>query len=175
MLARTLGFAFVFLAALAVSRPAQAAGAVALMPPYISTAAAGNGAAVDAAFRRSLERQGFQVLPASQVSEELRHLKIDPTKPQAIATLAKVRESLGVDYVVYPRILAVGQGAVSKEVQATILVNVAGTSKGSYLHTRQIAQKFSHSGPSTSGAVIPAGAADLAAAELLKGFYEKAK
>lgn len=152
---------------------AAASGTIAVLPPYVSTNAAGNAAPVREALRETLERHGLQVLPDDQVAAEMKHLGIESSRPPSVAALSKLRNSLGVDYVLFPRVLAVGRGAASGVVQATILVNVAAASPASFFHTRQFAQKFT--APAVGTPIIPRAAAESAAAELLKGFFDKAK
>lgn len=154
--------------------PARAAkGTVALVPAHVVRGAAENGPVITDALRASLEKEGFTVLPEDKVQGAIAAAKLDLGNQQNIVALSALRTSTGADWVVYPRVLSAGLGVNAKgERQANILLNVVGPSRKSFVHTRQIGHVFADvpEGPK----VMDRGAADAAAAELLKGFYAKA-
>jgi hypothetical protein len=146
---------------------------VAVMPTSVLRGLPDNGTALTTALRESLEKHGFDVVPADAVDAAIRDASMDLTKSQTIGVLAKLRGNLKAVYLVYPRVLTVGVGAEPGDLQANFLVNVVGKSNGSYLHTRQIGQIFRL--PAEAQVIIPAPEAAEAAGRLLDGFYEKAK
>lgn len=156
--------------------PARAAkGSVALLPASVASGNARNGVVVTDALRASLEKQGFTVLPAGNVNDALKNGDLQGQKILSTDQVAKVRDATGADFVVYPRVLSVGLAVGdSAQMQATILVNVQGKGKATYVHTKQIGQAFPAGGASRQNAVIGRPAADEAAGKLLEGFYAKA-
>ncbi|HEU4754954.1 MAG TPA: hypothetical protein VFU47_17740 [Armatimonadota bacterium] len=158
------------LVAAASAAALAAKGTVAVLPASVASGAAGNGPVLTEALRASLEKQGYTLLPEQQVVDALKAQKLDSTKILPLTAVRAVRDATKADYVVYPRILAVGQGAVAGHPQATLLVNVLGKTGGSYLHTKQVAQPFAAEGePAT--AVISRADADQAVARLMEAFY----
>lgn len=159
------------MALLGLATPAFARGEkVALLPATVVKGAAGNSAVVTDALRMSLEKRGFRVMTGGQVTKG-----VDTSRILTIKNLGEIRRSTGADFVVYPRVLSVGVGVNSQEYQATILVNVAGKSDASPMHTRQVAQVFKPRVPEEGKAVLNRGDADEAAGKLLDGFYQKVK
>jgi len=155
--------------------PAQAAsGKVALIPAQVTRGAAGSGPVVTEALRESLTQQGFEVLSAGTVTSALRSRRLNLAKPLTAAHLSTLRQATGADYVVYPRVLSVGQGINADQYQANILVNVGGKSASSFVHTRQVGQVFAPKVRNAARAVINREEADEAAGKLLEGFYTKA-
>src|SRR4051794_28979606 len=86
------------------TRAHAAGGTVAVMPAHVFKGAQGNGARVTDALRSDLEKHGFTLLPAVNVEDALRRQKTDLAHPAAIAELAALRDAMGVDYLVYPRV-----------------------------------------------------------------------
>lgn len=156
--------------------PALAAkGTVALLPASVTTGNPRNGVVFTDALRASLEKQGFTVLPAANVQSTLHTQGLEGQKILSTAQVAKVRDALSADFVVYPRVLGVGLAVGDPaQLQATVLVNVQGKEKLPYIHTKQVGQTFGGNGASRQNAVIPRGDADTAVGKLLEGFYDKA-
>lgn len=154
--------------------PAHAQGTVALLPAPVVKGAPANGRVVTEALRSALEARGFRLVAPGRVNSALGAYKSNPKLPIPIGTLAKIRQATGADYVVYPRVLSVGTGLASQELQATVIVNVVGKSSASFFHTRQVAQTFEgRAAPDT--AVIDRTSAEAAASKLLEGFFAKAR
>lgn len=162
------------LAGLAVFPAHSADRKAALLPAPVIKGNPDNGPAVTDALRASLDRH-FSLVAADRVESELKTEKIDPAQPQTVGTLSRLRDTLGADYVVYPRVLSVGRGVNSRSVQATILVNVAGSNPKSFVFTRQIGKVFGSGDPDPENAVIDRASARNAAADLLGGFYRKVR
>jgi hypothetical protein len=101
------------------------------------------------------------------VGKALKGRKYDPKTPLTAGDLVALKRTLGVDYVVYPRVLGVGVGVNSDRASATVLVNVGGTSSNSFVHTRQVGQLFGEAGIGSEDA------ASKMAQELLAGFYNR--
>lgn len=152
--------------------PAQAAGTVALLPAPVLKGAPGNARVVNQALQSALQARGFRLVPQARLKAAL--AKVNTRRIIPIATLARIRQSTGADYVVYPRILTVGTGLASQQYQATIIVNVVGKSKASFFHTRQVAQTFNSSAPAAD-VVIDRTSAEAAVSKLLEGFFAKAR
>lgn len=154
--------------------PAWAAkGSVAVVPANVSRGAADNGPAVTAAIRTSLERHGYRVVAESRVESAIKGQGLDLTKPQSTQAIGGVRSATGADFVVYPRVLSVGQGVNTQSYQANILVNVVGKSNQGPVHTRQVGQVFRTTVKEPDQAVIGKTDAEQAAEKLLEGFYSK--
>ncbi len=156
--------------------PAKAAGGVvAILPAPVLRGAAPNGPAITDSLRASLERRGFTVLEQDNVRGTLRGSNM--RSPISIARLADMRDKLGADYLVYPRVMSVGSPLTDGDTfQATVIVNVVGKSAKSFLHTRQVGQEFRlRRGIPADTAVIPSGEARELAGKLLDGFYAKVK
>jgi hypothetical protein len=155
--------------------PARAAGKrVALLPARTWNAEPENGRILTDALRASLEQHGFEVVAAREVDSAVRAGKMDLAKIQTVGALSALRSRMGVDYVIYPRVLSAGKGVNAKgEQQANILVNVTGESGKSFVWTRQVGQVIRAG--SGSPAVIAHEDADEAAGKLLDGFYAKVK
>ena len=154
--------------------PAWAAkGSVAVLPANVSRGAADNGAAVTAAIRTSLERHGYQVISQGRVESAIKGQNVDLTKPQNVQSIGGIRSATGTDFVVYPRVLSVGQGVNTQSYQANILVNVGGKSNRDFVHTKQIGQVFRTTVKEPDQAVIGKNDAEQAAERLLEGFYKK--
>lgn len=161
------------LAAVSLAPVQAASGKVALLPAAVMKGAPGNGPVVTEALRASLQKEGFQVLSAQEVESASRGWSGSKSRFVTAPQLAELREKTGVDYVVYPRVLSVGNGVNSQEFQATILVNVGGKSKSGFAHTRQVGQIFKSQAKKPELAVIGRGEADQAAEKLLEQFYAK--
>lgn len=166
------------LAALALSIPtalnAQGARKVAaVFPASVAKGPAANGVTLTAALRDSLAKNGHTVIPAEKVDAAVKELKLDPTKLQNTRTLGALRDALGADVVVYPRLLSIGTALGTDGQQVTILVNVQGKSNASYLHTRQLSHPFSPQ--NTDDFVLPRAELDMAVVKLLEGYYAKTK
>jgi hypothetical protein len=158
----------------AAHQPALAAGPrVAVLAAEVQRGAPANAQIMADALDRNLVKKGFDVLPAAKVAAAVRARGIDLRKPQPIKELAALRARLGVDYLVYSRVLSVGVGYASQEFQANVLVNVVGRAKGSFLHTRQVGQMFMPGDATVESAAIGPAEADQAAAKLLDGFYRR--
>src|SRR5687768_11839868 len=110
---------------LGITGTAQAQGKkVAVIPVTVVKGAAANSAVVTEAISDSLEQRGYQVSTVGAAA--LRRHGAGGSKVIPIATLARLREQLGVDYVVYTRVLSVGQGVNAESFQANTIVNVMG-------------------------------------------------
>ncbi len=156
--------------------PALAAGKkIAVLPAAVTVGRGENGNVVTEALRARLSRIGFEVVSAQRVASAMRSRRMDLTQPQAVQDLAALREELGVDFVVYPRVLNVGKSLAGNEFQANILVNIAGKSRSGFAHTRQVGQVFNPRGARPESAVIGKSEADQAATKLLSGFESRAK
>lgn len=168
--------ASVALLALAVAPAHAAKEKIALVPAHVFKGNPENGKIVTDAVRRSLEKAGYEVLPAGKVDAALSAGNVDLGRAQNLKTLGPVRTSTGADYVVYPRVLSVGVGLNGEGVhQANILVNVIGKSATSFVHTRQVGQEFKSGGRGADASVISPAEADVAAGKLLELFYAKKK
>jgi hypothetical protein len=169
---------FVALAAAIIAAstaPAHAAkGTVAVFPAVVINGAAGNGAVVSEALRASLKSKGFTVLDNGTVNSAVRKAGLDTKKQQNIQSLAEFRKAAGADYVVYPRVMSVGQGVNIQGFQANVLVNVLGSWSKGFAHTRQVGQVFKGSGKPEQ-AVIGRSDANTAVGKLMQGFYAKVK
>lgn len=149
-------------------------GRLVLIPATVASGNPGNGAVVTGAIHRSLERAGFTIVPAASVRDVLHAQRLEDQQILSDAQVARVRDALGADFVVYPRVLSVGLAVgKARQLQANVLVNVQGKKGVSYIHTRQVGQVFDAVGEPRPDAVIDPGAADTAAAKLLEGFYAK--
>lgn len=158
----------------AAHQPSPAAGPrVAVLAAEVQRGAPANAQHVADALERSLVKKGFEAAPPAKVAGAVRARGIDLRKPQPIKELAALRARLGVDYLVYSRVLSVGVGYASQELQANVLVNVVGRAKSSFLHTRQVGQVFAPGEATVESAVIGPAEADQAAAKLLDGFYRR--
>jgi hypothetical protein len=166
------------LAALALSLPtalnAQSERKVAaIFPASVAKGPVENGVTLMAALRESLSKHGYTVVPADKVDAAIKELKPDLNKQQNTRTLGALRDAVGADVVVYPRLLSIGTALGAEGQQVTILVNVQGKSNASFLHTRQLSQPFSPK--NTDDFVLPRSDLDLAVVKLLEGFYAKPK
>lgn len=148
---------------------------VAVLAAEVARGAPANARQMEDALRRSLEKKGFDVAAAAKVAGAARARGIDLRRPQSITDLAALRARLGVDYLVYSRVLSVGVGYRSQDFQANVLVNVVGRSKGSFLHTRQVGQVFDPGEATMESAQIGPAEADEAAGKLLDGFYRRVR
>jgi hypothetical protein len=166
----------VLAAVLAVSAHAAPAKKVALLSATVFKGSSANGPVITDALEDNLRGAGLRVSVVDSVEKALKGRKYDPKTPLTAGDLVALKKSLGVDYVVYPRVLGVGVGVNSDRASATVLVNVGGSSTSNFVHTRQIGQPFGESGiDSDAGtkAVIDEGAAGKLAQELLAGFYNR--
>lgn len=164
------------LAALATwsAAPVQAAkGTVAVLPATVVNGAAGNGPVVTQALRDSLRKKGYTVLDKAAVDRAVSRANVNTSRILTLTTLSSVRKRAGADYVVYPRVLSVGQGVNSQQYQANILVNVMGSWAKGFAHTRQVGQVFKADVPRPDRAVIGKPAAETAVTKLMQGFYAK--
>ena len=162
--------------ALAVTPAFAAKNSVALIPAPVSTGAADNSPVVTEALRTTLERHGFMVVNERVVTDAIRAAQFDLKRPLTVKDLAQIRQATGVEYVVYPRVMSVGQGVNSKAFQATILVNVGGKSTEGFVATRQVGRTFrtkADTKPDT--AVIDKRTAEDASEALLETFFDKVK
>jgi hypothetical protein len=164
-------------AALALSTvPAWAAsGRVAVIPAYVTKGAPGNGRMIDNALRASLEKEGFTVTATRQVESELRARRLAPARRLTVMDLARLRDALHVDYVVYPRVLSAGLGVNGAQPQANVLVNVAGKSRSSFVHTRQVGQKMELPADAGTSAVMSRDESDDAVDKLMGPWYAKVR
>lgn len=172
---KLIGTLVALLATVALTPADAASGKIALLPAVVVKGSAGNGPVVTDALRASLQRQGFEVLSPQQVERATRGWSGARARLVTAPQLAELREKAGVDYVVYPRVLSVGQGVNTQEYQANILVNVGGKSKSGFAHTRQIGQVFKSTVKQPDQAVIGRPEADTAAQKLLEQFYAKTR
>ncbi|MGV3720142.1 MAG: hypothetical protein ACO1SX_04455 [Actinomycetota bacterium] len=162
------------IAAYSAASPVHAAkGTVAVLPATVVNGAAGNGPAVTQAIRESLRSKGYTVLDRQTVDRAISRANVDTSRIQTLATLTKVRKRAGADYVVYPRVLSVGQGVNTQQYQANIIVNVMGSWAKGFAHTRQVGQVFKADVPRPDRAVIGKPAAETAVSKLMQGFYAK--
>jgi len=162
------------LVAACAAAPVQAAkGKVAVIPATVVNGASGNSAVVTEALRSSLRSKGYTVLDGTTVNRAVSAAKLDLSKPQTLTTLGNVRKRAGADYVVYPRVLSVGQGVNTQQYQANILVNVMGSWAKGFAHTRQVGQVFKAEVPRPDRAVIGKREADTAVSKLMQGFFAK--
>lgn len=156
--------------------PARAANkTVAVLPASVTEGRNSNGGIITEALRQRLSKIGFEVLSEDRTLEGVRSRKMDLKEPQSAKDLAELRDQLGVDFVVYPRVLSVGKSLVGNEFQANVLVNVAGKSRSGFAHTRQVGQVFKPRSSRAGTEVIGKGDADTAATKLLTGFESRAK
>jgi hypothetical protein len=166
---------FILTAALAVSVSAAPAGRVALLPATVFKGASGNGPVIKDALRKNLGAAGFNVSSGADVERAFKARNSNPKKPLTAGDLVALKKALGVDYVVYPRVLSVGVGVNADRASATVLVNVGGTSASAFVHTRQVGQPFGDAVGSEAAAkaVIDEESAGKLAEELLAGFYNR--
>ena len=173
---RRAWFAILALLALCMVLPAEAAGrVVALVPAHVTNGPEENGDVITDALRTELEAAGFEVLDERQVRNALRAERMNLSRPQTVRTLSGLRRVTRADYVVYPRVLSVGIGVNSERVQANVLVNVVGSSRSSFLHTRQLGQLLGPRSSRSDRPVIADSTAESAAAKLLDGFFAKVR
>lgn len=173
MLRRSL---LVLAAALAVSAHAAPAKKVALLPATVFKGDSANGPVITTSLEENLRGAGLRVSVVDSVEKALRGRKYDPKTPLTAGDLVALKKALGVDYVVYPRVLGVGVGVNSDRASATVLVNVGGTSSSNFVHTRQVGQQFGDAGigsEAAAKAVIDDDSAEKLAKELLTGFYNR--
>ncbi|MGV3723725.1 MAG: hypothetical protein ACO1SX_22735 [Actinomycetota bacterium] len=166
------------LAALALSLPSalNAQGerkTSAIFPASVAKGPAVNGVTLTAALRDSFARHGYKVVAADKVDAAVKELKLDLSKQQNTRTLGALRDAVGADVVVYPRLLSIGTALGAEGQQVTVLVNVQGKSNASFLHTRQLSHPFSPK--NTDDFVLPRPDFDMAVAKLLEGFYARPK
>lgn len=147
---------------------------VAVLPASVTEGADSNAGVITEALRQRLNKIGFEVLSADRTLSGARKRGMDLNQPQSVKELAELRDALGVDFVVYPRVLSVGKSLVGNDFQANVLVNVAGKSRSGFAHTRQVGQVFKPRSKASSP-VIGKGEADTAATKLLSGFEARAK
>lgn len=141
----------------------------AVIPAPVLKGDPGNGPLLTDALRRTLAEAGCRVTPQGETARVVRLLAIDLRRPLSVQALAAVRAELGVDYVLYPRVLAVGRGPNSGEYQATLLLNVlARRTPGVFAHTRQIGQALP-APPEGGEPLLSEAAAREAARRLLSG------
>jgi hypothetical protein len=156
--------------------PVEAAGEkVAVLPAAVINGAAGNGPVVTEALRSSLRGKGFKIIDAAVVDRAIASTGMDLSRPQTLSSLSAFRKKVGADYVVYPRVLSVGQGVNTMEYQANILVNVMGPWAKGFAHTRQVGQVFKAEASRADRAVIGRSDAENAVSKLMQGFYAKVK
>jgi len=148
---------------------------VALLPASVTEGAGSNAGVITEALRQRLSKIGFEVIPADRTNSGVRNQKMDLNEPQSVKDLAALRAALGVDFVVYPRVLSVGKSLAGGDYQANVLVNVAGKSASGFAHTRQIGQVFKPRSTKANTPVIGKGDAETAATKLLTGFEGRAK
>lgn len=148
---------------------------VALLPASVTEGADSNAGVITEALRQRLSKIGFEVISADRTTSGVRNQRMDLNEPQSVKDLSELRAALGVDFVVYPRVLSVGKSLVGNEYQANVLVNVAGKSASGFAHTRQIGQVFKPRSSKASTPVIGKGDAETAATKLLTGFEARAK
>jgi hypothetical protein len=173
MLRRSL---LLFAATLAVSVNAAPKAKVALLPATVFKGAPGNGPVISDALQKSLSDSGLNVTTGASVERAVRSRQRDSKTPLTAGDLVALKKALGVDYVVYPRVLSVGIGVNADRPQATVLVNVGGTSVSNFVHTRQVGQPFGEAGigsEAAAKAVIDSDSADKLAKDLLSGFYKR--
>ena len=162
--------------ALAATPALAAKNTVALISAPVSTGASDNGPVVTDALRVTLERHGFKVVNERVVADAIKTAQFDLKRPLTVKDLVQIRQATGVEYVVYPRVMSVGQGVNSHAFQATILVNVGGKSTEGFVATRQVGRTFRTKAdvrPET--AVIDKRTAEDAAEALLETFFSKVK
>ena len=148
---------------------------VALLPASVTEGADSNAGVITEALRQRLSKIGFEVISADRTSSGMRNQKMDLNEPQSVKDLSELRAELGVDFVVYPRVLSVGKSLTGGDYQANVLVNVAGKSASGFAHTRQVGQVFKPRSAKASTPVIGKADADTAATKLLTGFESRAK
>ena len=173
MLRRSL---LVLAAALAIGAQAAPARRVALLPATVFKGSPANGPIITDALRSDLEDSGLKVTEVASIAKAMKGRKYDPKTPLTTRDLVALKKGLGVDYVVYPRVLGVGIGVNSDRASATVLVNIGGTSASSFVHTRQVGQFFGEPGIGTEAAalaVIDERSAGKLAQDLLAGFYNR--
>lgn len=170
----TMGAALLGVGILLVGGPALAARKlVAVLPGVVTYGSRDNGPVITDALRDRLGRLGFDVIQASRVESVLRSRQLGEASLSA-RDLYDLRSQLGVDYVVYPRVLSAGKSLGRNDYAATILVNVGGGSKSGFAHTRQVSQTFEPRVRVDNPAMDRA-AADAAAEKLLQGFEKRAQ
>ncbi len=155
--------------------PVQAARrTVALMPVTVVKGAPGNGPMVTEAMRDDLTRHGRTVVSERRVTDAIETAGLDTRRILTANSLMKLRRQMGVDFVIYTRILAAGVGLASGKSQSTVLVNIYGGGKVQPMHTVQVTQKMPDYKDAEDGKVVM-GKSDAAAlsSRLLKNFYAK--
>jgi hypothetical protein len=153
--------------------PVANRGRAALLPAAVLRGAAENGARMTAALEAEATRAGLALLPAAALSGQLGGVNL--ALPQPLTRLTEWGRALGVDYVIYPRVLSVGKPFNTKDEDErimTILVNVVDVKTGRMAHTVQIGAVYSDKTfPAES--VAPPETAAAAAEKLLAGFVAK--
>ena len=147
-------------------------GSIVVLPASALRSAPQNSPVVTAALEKVLGRQGYRVISGERVNRAIHELELDQPRIHPLQKIQDLRKTLDVDYVLYPRILTVGQGLEPDESQINILVNVAGRAKLDYLHTRQVGQVFKPA-VLTPNPVVDAENAEKAAIKLLEGLDAK--
>ncbi len=155
--------------------PARGArGSVAVLPAVVMRGAVGNGPVVTAALREDLKDHGCTLTSERQVADAIHAAGIDLNRPVPSAALVKLRQKLGVDYLLYPRVLAAGVGIVSGKSQVVALVNVYGNKGSQPVHTNQSTQRVPvPPGGQEGKIVLGEGDASELAGKLLAGFHAK--
>jgi hypothetical protein len=150
---------------------------VAVVPVHVFTGNRSNAGVVLDAVRAGLSREGFQVLGQDRVESALRARGLSTDRHLSAGQLAGLRDALGVDYVVYARVLGVGEVlSADPKTAAVALVNVLGkASDSAFVHTRQVSRDFTPSGRNPQGHVIPASDAAELSRMLLSGFFDKSR
>ncbi|MFN3650544.1 MAG: hypothetical protein ACK47B_13285 [Armatimonadota bacterium] len=147
---------------------------VAVMPTVIVNASKGNVAPITEAIRANLEKHGYDVIETRRVDRAVRAAGIDLSKPVPSDKLARVRDELGVDFFVYPRLLNTGKSLSSDDLQANIIVNVLGKTGKAFVHTRQVGQLLGgRQGQDPRSIVLTRREADQAVTKLFEPFHQK--
>ena len=152
-------------------------GSVAIIPPPVFQGAPANGDRIHALLRSELARAGLRPLSSPTVVAALRAAGMKPAIPQPVRALVALGKSLDAEYVLYPRVLGVGQPlgiAEDDEYVINVLVNVIHVPSGRLRYTYQASAAFKKS-KADKRALVPEAVARTAVARMLRGFLVKLK
>jgi hypothetical protein len=148
-------------------------GKVALLTAPVLRGAAENGERLTAALRAAAAAAGLGVAPAAAVAAEVQGVNL--RFPQPLPRLVEWGRKLGVDYIVYPRVLSVGRPFNSvdeNERVMAILINIADVKAGRMVHTQQVGATYIDD-QTLAESLAPAEVVATAAAKLLEGFLAR--
>jgi len=159
----------------AANVPAAAARARAvLLTSGTVRGAAENGGRLDESLAQVLGDQGVAAVPRAELTAALQRLGLDPKTVIPLSRLLELGRSLGVDYVVYTRILSVGRpfNPVGPDERIlTSLINVTEVKTGRLIHSFQVGATFTD--PSELTPLAPPATTQEAARKLVAGFLTR--